>query len=338
MSSRKVFNFSVISQQRSVLMGIATLLVVIFHSVDLSTKFLPLNILKGLLNFIKTNGEVGVDIFLLLSGFGLYYSLEKDKSLKRFYKKRFLRVVPSIFIVAILYNALIPHNSGSLAFFCNITFVAFFINGSRTFWYFSLLLLLYFVYPFIHRIIRRYKYKGFALLVLIALSLNIVGYFLFHDYYMLVEIALTRIPIFITGALLGCLAKNCIRCSLLKTIFISVLLFLICFFLLYYFKSFFISHILYKRGIESIFSIAITILLSWIFSLLKVGLIRRLLVFVGIYSMEIYLLYERVIFFSYGKILLDCNNVCYYFAAFVFTLVLAIILKMVTDMIIKRTE
>ena len=37
------------------------------------------------INVIFRRGNVGVDIFLLLSGIGLYYSYRKDDNIRRFY-------------------------------------------------------------------------------------------------------------------------------------------------------------------------------------------------------------------------------------------------------------
>lgn len=76
-----------ISKNRTYLMGIAMILVVIYHA--FSCVYNPI----GVLNI----GYVGVDIFLFLSGFGLASSFEKNK-ISNFYKNRFTRIYPIYFI------------------------------------------------------------------------------------------------------------------------------------------------------------------------------------------------------------------------------------------------
>lgn len=67
----KPFQVSKISEYRTELMGVATLLVFVVHSYDNGV---------AMPNYIRTIcalGSLGVDIFLLVSGFGLWYSLTK---------------------------------------------------------------------------------------------------------------------------------------------------------------------------------------------------------------------------------------------------------------------
>ena len=59
-------NLSSISSRRTELMGFAMLIVVWYH-LPITTHILAIDFLRG-------NGCIGVDIFLLLSGFGLAYS------------------------------------------------------------------------------------------------------------------------------------------------------------------------------------------------------------------------------------------------------------------------
>ena len=53
------------------------------------------------LGFVAQYGFAGVEIFMMVSGFGLFFSLEKDASLKHFYKKRLLRIFPTYYILGI---------------------------------------------------------------------------------------------------------------------------------------------------------------------------------------------------------------------------------------------
>ena len=77
-------------------MGMAILSILIFHYTE-DCYTVGINY-SGIVKLYKTYiGSSGVDIFLLLSGLGLYYSFSKNNSIKDFYSKRLKRVlVPNI--------------------------------------------------------------------------------------------------------------------------------------------------------------------------------------------------------------------------------------------------
>ena len=89
-----------ISLARGVLMGVSALLIAFFHCY--SYKFSS-GWLGDILLFMRKTGNIGVDIFLILSAIGLYFSFSKDDNLIKFYKKRVIRILPSFFIVGSIY-------------------------------------------------------------------------------------------------------------------------------------------------------------------------------------------------------------------------------------------
>ena len=96
----KKLSFSIFSKYREILMGMAILSILIFHyTEDCSTFGINYN---GFVKLYKTYiGSSGVDIFLLLSGLGLYYSFSKDNTIKNFYFKRVKRVLIPYLIVSV---------------------------------------------------------------------------------------------------------------------------------------------------------------------------------------------------------------------------------------------
>ena len=75
-------NMDNLTKYRIELMGFAMLWIMVFHScVYIPDFLLPLR-------FYKEVGYVGVDIFFLLSGIGLVFSITNNKSVVTFYKKR----------------------------------------------------------------------------------------------------------------------------------------------------------------------------------------------------------------------------------------------------------
>ena len=81
-----------ISRYRGELMGAAMLFIILFH-VALPRE----NAFFGL----RRMGNVGVDMFLFLSGIGLWFSWMKNPSAKHFFIRRYLRIYPAWLIIAL---------------------------------------------------------------------------------------------------------------------------------------------------------------------------------------------------------------------------------------------
>ena len=90
-------HYGLISKYRALLMGVAILLILFCHlDVSQSHHSVEHTRLAGILQ----TGSVGVDIFLFLSGIGLYYSYTKNKlPYWTFEKKRLLRIIPYYLIL-----------------------------------------------------------------------------------------------------------------------------------------------------------------------------------------------------------------------------------------------
>ena len=75
-----------LSKYRTPLMGIAALMIIAVHSCDYGVQ------MPNFIQRILMRGYLGVDIFLFLSGIGCYYSLSKNGSCSKWYKKRLVRI------------------------------------------------------------------------------------------------------------------------------------------------------------------------------------------------------------------------------------------------------
>ena len=76
---RETLTYEIFSKYRNVLMGIATLSVLIFHFTD-DCRIYKYNF-EGIIQFFNRYvSSTGVDIFLFLSGFGLYYAWKKNNN------------------------------------------------------------------------------------------------------------------------------------------------------------------------------------------------------------------------------------------------------------------
>ena len=83
-----------ISRFRGELMGAAMLFIILFHvALPREDAFFGL----------RRMGNVGVDMFLFLSGIGLWFSWMKNPSAKHFFIRRYLRIYPTWLIIACLF-------------------------------------------------------------------------------------------------------------------------------------------------------------------------------------------------------------------------------------------
>lgn len=206
----KGFELGWISKYRDVLFGIAIIMIVIYHFSDdylvayLSGSIDPAeNPVKSLLSFGYQGvfGSIGVEIFLILSGMGLYYSFSKNSDIRAFYKKRFSRLVVPYLIVALIFWAvkdLYILKSTILQYVSDITFVTMVTNGTRTIWFVGFILVMYLLFPLFYRVIfggenrlirfliqapdfvTRYLDGYYSCAVLIILTLLVYAFSNFH--------------------------------------------------------------------------------------------------------------------------------------------------------------
>lgn len=230
-------SLDIISKYKLAIYGIATLWIVIFHGqvinvIDFTfgkSYLIPLN---TIINY----GNIGVDIFLFISGITLFYSFHKNPDMYTFIKKRFFRLFLPVILIDGLYWAIITIIDGSsiFSFLDRLLLLRFWLTGDQTIWFVSLIALLYLLYPYIYSFL--FKNKSDKTLWIRGLILLILSYLIVIciskaniSYYDLVEIALTRIPVFILGCILGkaTYEKKRVNIFLMILIILSVIPFFI---------------------------------------------------------------------------------------------------------------
>lgn len=207
----KRYNWQLISQYRSELMGIGIIGVMISH-------FLRWNEIQGAVAYIFKPfiGLVYTEGFLLLSGLGLYYSYKRDNNLKSFYIKRINRLLIPFLIIAVPFyvaRGLVFHHSLGLILL-NISSLRFWFVGNDGMWYISVSLLLYLIFPLLYKIIFGYKSNVFQrgiLVIAFFYAIGLSAYYFFPSYYNLTGIGLTQMPMFVVGMMVGYLSYNCIQ-------------------------------------------------------------------------------------------------------------------------------
>ena len=135
----KYFSLTDISTYRSELMGCAILWIMMLHFTF--TQIKPLG-------FIAQYGFAGVEIFMFVSGFGLFSSLDRNSDYKRFYRKRLLRIFPTYYILGIFASILLFHDS-LFTYLFRYTTIGFWTGGIYWEWYIPSIVLLYLITPFL---------------------------------------------------------------------------------------------------------------------------------------------------------------------------------------------
>ena len=316
--------FESVSEYRSAIMGLSMVSIMLFH--QYFTSVIPFN-------FFHFLGYWGVDVFLFLSGMGLVKSLERN-SIKDYYKRRFLRLVPSCFfcgtikyLVYLLLGVIVTNYSKDMTL--NLWAIA-----SFDLWFIPTIIILYFISPFLYYCLRKWVIITIICIVVLFFYIEIVvspnvGY----DWKSPVGIiswTVGRLPVFSYGMFV-----TIYRNIDIKIIRISLLLLLIAICIKLIDKvgvSFFAS----DGCIFLFLALGMPALILIITSFLKV-IPKSLLIimsFFGFYSLEIYLVHE----FVFGSLMIIWRNESPFFLmplGFLLTSVYAYLCKLCTNCTIR---
>lgn len=177
-----------ISTYRSEIMGWSILWIMMLHFTFHQIK---------LLGFVAQYGFAGVDLFLFVSGFGLYYSLKKDSDIISFYKKRLFRIFPTYYLLGILASIILFHDN-ILVYIIRYTTIGFWTGGIYWEWYIPSLILLYLFSPFVKKMFDRemlYVILSLAVICLICSYILIDKDIIDREHFF----TLYRIPAFLFG-------------------------------------------------------------------------------------------------------------------------------------------
>ena len=158
-------SFSRNSKYRTEFMGIAAIGIILCHAVGRQV-MLP-NSVARILNL----GNLGVDLFLLLSGIGMYYSLayKENNCLTLWYKKRFIRIWWPYFLCTIPTYIIwgIVNEKSILEVLFQISTLSFWFNHEGV-WYIAMLIPLYLVTPYIDKLVKNNKNRSLLLFVILV--------------------------------------------------------------------------------------------------------------------------------------------------------------------------
>lgn len=269
----KLFTLKDISTYRSELMGWAILWIMMLHFSF--TQIKPLG-------FIAQYGFAGVEIFMFVSGFGLYFSMDKNSNLSHFYKRRLLRIFPTYYILGIFASILL-YNDSVVTYFFRYSTIGFWTGGVYGEWYIPSIVFLYLLAPLFKSL---YHKKLFFIIISVCCICLLASYYIIANEYITKGephfFLLYRIPAFIFGMACAYWIKNYISVKY----FYSILLAGIPFFILLYPNH----HEIYNfKYFSLIFLLPLYILCLTLISKL-IPTVKPLISSVGKASLEIYII------------------------------------------------
>ena len=158
---------------------------------------------------LRRCGNVGVDIFLFLSGVGLWFSWVKTPDVRRFYRRRLLRIVPTWLVVSTAFY--LPDYLGARRFSRSIVDLIgditinwdFWLHDELTFWYVPAIMALYLVAPWYMRLVQSRPIYRWLPLLMVVWCVMVQWVLPIHHAVGHLEIFWSRVPIFFIGINFG---------------------------------------------------------------------------------------------------------------------------------------
>ena len=272
-------DLNLLSKYRTPLMGLAALMVIFCHAPYYGV------VMPRVVHEVLGRGNLGVDIFLFLSGIGCWYSLFKGVSLKQWYYRRFVRIFIPYLLMQIpfwiwkLCNGEFSLSNEVLVF----STAGFWLNHVGA-WYVALLVPLYLLTPPIYKILQ----FGNRLLLagLLVVGLTVVCMWNIdmlsgsvHAVIDNLQWAFRRVPSYVIGMAVAPMVKRGVKVNALAMIVLPLALYIA-------------IHTLISKDTPVHWCLVIpilTVLVIFLTMLKDTGRIYRFISWMGIVSLESYL-------------------------------------------------
>ena len=353
--TRTPLTFDIFSKYRSELFGISIILIMMFHYFHTIIKAIEPGSTKFLISYIycRVLSSVGVEVFLFLSGMGLYFSYTKNKDTGAFLRKRFIRVlIPYLIYGTVIWfiTDCVVNDRPITRYFYDLSLFSFWISGEKRLWFISAIVIFYIFFPLFYELVTsKHSTLNTGLFILLLIGAMYVSGVEKPKQFDLTEIALTRLPIFIFGIYIGKMVYDKAK---IKPWHIAVA---VCTVLLRAFDAFigiraklgsplpgalktanrYFTSTLGNRMESSAFSIGFMALCIALLMLIKWKPLHSFLKSAGGLSLELYMTHVTIngILKSAG---LDLCSLPVYLLSMVISVSLAILLHLVSDIVIKR--
>ena len=209
---KQKITWNLLSKYRGELFGFSIISIIIFHYFEDLNAVGVSGAAKLLTKaYIWLIGSIGVEIFIFLSGFGLYYSLRKQFNIPRYIYNRIERtIIPYILYGGIFWILidLVISGGGIKKFLLDYSLISFWKDGNKHLWFVAFIIAMYIVFPYIYKLFVKQKNKAkkrntiLLMCIVYLLGLGVILK-MFPDFFENTEIALTRVPVFILGIYYG---------------------------------------------------------------------------------------------------------------------------------------
>lgn len=197
------FSTGSLSRYRDRLMGVAMLMVMLFHVGGGRHDTIAY--------CVSRCGNIGVDMFLFLSGIGLWFSWTRQcagpprplaRRVLAFYRRRYVRVYPAWLVIACLYY--IPrYLDGKSGLAGTVLDIAvnwcFWERDELTFWFIPSIMMLYTVAPAYMELIRRCPVWRWSPVAAMLVCVLVQYWPPLHGSVGHLEIFFSRVPVFLLG-------------------------------------------------------------------------------------------------------------------------------------------
>lgn len=274
---KQITTDTIIEEYRSCLMGLSMVSIMLFHQKWIDGVFF---------DFFHRTGHLGVDMFLLLSGWGIYHSLQKN-SIMDYFKNRFLRLIPTCILIGWLQIAF--DYIGFDGIVDSFPQYALRIIGLFK-WYVIAIVVYYSLAPWVSRVQRRGNNIILFIVISIAAMLLVhQSHYFDSGSYLITTIpyVFDRLPVFLLGMYI---AQNPIPINK-TTLTIGVFAYMVVLLIFYN-----VGHISIPDGLAYIvylFSLP-CILFALSRTILLMAFLKVPIQWIGKYTLELYLWHEFV--------------------------------------------
>lgn len=276
-------SIKLISKYRTCLMALATIWIGFNHS------YFPFHT-KVFNFFFAKCGYVGVDVFIFLSGFGLYYACKKHKSYKEYIKRRLCRILPYN-IISVIIGSFIYGETLKTVIYDSLGLSILF-RRNLLYWFISFIMIIYFLYPLYYYFFNKKPYiTTFACIAVVLIACSFIKDPL--DYYRIYQIY--RIIILALGTLFAYFNEN--KQLNKKWYYFLFFMMIVGWCFMYFMFHTFGSDIKHVAPTPFIVP-GLVLLLSFLID--KIKFIQKPLEYIGQYSLQFYLLHEKILMILYN--------------------------------------
>ena len=169
MLNKFTIDLSLLSKYRTELMGFSAIGILMCHACGNNV------VMPSILWQVCSLGQIGVCLFFLLSGMGMYFSLLRTGGVINWYKTRFIKLLVPYLLMAIpffIWTDMV-RNHRVVGFLLKVSTIEFWLRGGGM-WFVGAIIPLYLIVPWWHRWLSGLKYS-WMLTLAVFLALICLG-------------------------------------------------------------------------------------------------------------------------------------------------------------------